>query len=554
MKKVGIALIIVICAFLIYWIISLFITPGHMGILESQMMNMAVHPPEGALPVDAETVKKGPFDSSITYTGSVLAYNDVPIYSRIEGEILSLNVYPGDSVKKGQLLVKLDSREVSSKLNEAQYLKQASLNNYKASVNSQYQAREMVNKSKQAVNSAKATLDYWENEIKRSEALVKDDVISTEEFQKDKAEYENKKAEYIQALSEYRGTQKAFKSAGYQALSQQELTNQASASVKTQSIVKSYTEIKSTIDGIVAERTLPPGTLVSSGMPILKISQVKPVRVQAYVAQNDLAKIKVGDSVLIYKIDNNSAMPFKAKITSVFPSLDLKTRTGTIEATIPNLKLDFLPGESVKMEIVTAKKINAIAVPSSAIVESLDKEAVWVIENGKASLKYVTTGVKNNDRIEIVNGLQEGEIVIIKGNKDLYDGISVVSGTLSQGGMVLKSNRMSEKNNYKLSYAADHYTIEIESLNKPPKMGENPFLIKVSSMHGPVPGNLKVDIKAIMLAMPEMMVPKPIFTKSGKDTFKGNVTLTMPGLWELTITLKEGNNVISTFKINVEIP
>ena len=136
---------------IVQWAANAFQKPGHMGVLESQTMKMAVQPPEGAMPVVTETIHPEVFDSAVTYTGSAVAYNDVPIYPRTEGWITALPVYPGDKVKKGQVLAQLDTRELNARFQESQSLQA---------------------KARQGVQSARANRDYWQNKIERSRVLV----------------------------------------------------------------------------------------------------------------------------------------------------------------------------------------------------------------------------------------------------------------------------------------------------------------------------------------------------------------------------------------------
>jgi multidrug efflux pump subunit AcrA (membrane-fusion protein) len=128
-----------------------------MGIIESQTMDMTVHPPAGSMPVAIETLKRGHFATSVTYSATAVAYNDITIYPRIEGWIVYLTAYPGDRVNKGQLLAQLDSTELNARLQEARY--------------SQIKAT-------QAIQTAKANLKYWQNKIERSRVLLKEEVIT----------------------------------------------------------------------------------------------------------------------------------------------------------------------------------------------------------------------------------------------------------------------------------------------------------------------------------------------------------------------------------------
>src|SRR5258707_12911679 len=95
--------------------------PGSMTVVEAQAMDMnamAANTPVGAIPVAAEEVSAKTFAPTVTYTGTVVAFNDVDVFPRVTGTIVSLPVYPGDRVKAGQVVARLDSAQLSSKAKE----------------------------------------------------------------------------------------------------------------------------------------------------------------------------------------------------------------------------------------------------------------------------------------------------------------------------------------------------------------------------------------------------------------------------------------------------
>lgn len=100
--------------------------PGSMSVIEAQAMDMSVmKPPVGAVPVEVATVSRGILNGGTSYTGSVLAFNDAQIAARVTGRIIEMPVYPGARVRRGQLLVRLDSEELRAKENTARFAREA---------------------------------------------------------------------------------------------------------------------------------------------------------------------------------------------------------------------------------------------------------------------------------------------------------------------------------------------------------------------------------------------------------------------------------------------
>ncbi|MGD9729840.1 MAG: efflux RND transporter periplasmic adaptor subunit, partial [Nitrospiraceae bacterium] len=499
------------------WMIESFQKPGHMGIIESQTMEMTVEPPAGAMPVALATVERKPFASSVTYTGSAVAYNDIPIYPRTEGWITALSVYPGDRVKKGQVLAQLNTDEQSARLSEAQY--------------QQAEAQE-------SIRSSKANLDYWRNKIERARALVKEEVITREEFEEEQSQYEAAESAYAQTLSRLNAT---------------------SANTRIQSIIRGYTTVKAPMSGVITERSVPPGTLASPGMQILKLAQLQPLRIQANIAESDAGRIKVGMPVRIVNPRDKKAKPIESRVSAVFPVASLQTRTSVVEAVIPNEDERLVPGDYVVVEVEMGQKETALVIPNEALIAKDTQTAVWVVEEGKAFLKYVTTGESNGKETEVIDGLKEGEQVVTQGYQDLQNGVAVIAGDYGPQGLkslpkTTASNRLSSENGYSLKRSIEHQVVLIALTPKPPKAGDNELTVEVSSAHGEISRSLDLEVKTVMPAMPSMINPEPSVKKMEAGKFRVKVKFIMPGLWQMNLTLKDGGKVVGQLQVDVKVP
>ncbi|MFA0732389.1 MAG: hypothetical protein BKPUNTRY_001941 [Candidatus Fervidibacter sp.] len=163
------------------------------------------------------------------------------------------------------------------------------------------------------------------------------------------------------------------------------LKAQAQASLMATRIVRGYTEIRSLTDGYVVERLVSPGTLVTAGTPILRIAQLDIVRVQAFVGEKDLADIRLGTPVTVQSPKDGKV--WSAKVTAIFPAADPTSRTGLVEALVPNPDLKLLPGQSVIIKIVKRRIPDAITIPNEAITQLNGQPAVWVAEPMEATGK-----------------------------------------------------------------------------------------------------------------------------------------------------------------------
>jgi multidrug efflux pump subunit AcrA (membrane-fusion protein) len=549
---------LVVLYFAVQWAVDALKRPGHMGILESSTMEMTVETPQGVMPVATEQVISMPFAAAVTYTGTAVAYNDVPVFPRVEGWITRMPVYPGDRVTQGQLLAQLDTRELSSRLSEAELGRQAAERGYSAAVSNTQQAQAQVQRAQQAIQAARANLQFRQAQVQRSRTLVAEDVITREEAQQDESEFETAQSQYNQALSELRAAQRGAEATGFQAQSQRATTEQAATTAQTQRIIRSYTHITAPKSGMIAERLVSPGTLVRPDMQILRLVQIHPIRIQVNVAESDLARIKVGDPVRIWD-RRESNVQVAGRVSALFPAANLQTRTAIVEAVIPNSNERFIPGDYVVMAIETGERRNVLSVSNQALVTVDQQKAVWTVQDGKAHLRFVTTGLTDGSRTEIVRGLQAGDVVITQGQTDLQEGVTVASAQYGPQGLVAMpkatlTNRLAPENGYRIRQSVGHNVVAIELTSKPPKVGENELVITVSSPHGGVPDNLGVEMQAIMPAMPTMAVPKPRVQKLGADRFRVTTMFSMPGLWQMELMLKEGNRALGSFKFDTQVP
>ena len=244
----GIALLVVV--YLISsWAVKKFTKPGHMSVIEAQAMDMSVmKPPIGAVPVAAMAAKRQPIESTVRYSGSAVSYVDVEVAPRVTGTINSMPPYGGDRVQPGQVVARLDTNELRSRVNEqfanvsmAEHATKIARMEAEQARNQTSQARAHVQETRDDVSNAQADLSaaqqevdaaeqerasavadletaqsgvadaqaqlaaaqadqgYWSAQITRSEGLVKTGAISQQEYQQDRAQAENANSKVRQA-------------------------------------------------------------------------------------------------------------------------------------------------------------------------------------------------------------------------------------------------------------------------------------------------------------------------------------------------------------------
>lgn len=411
-----------------------FHTPGQLDVISAQAMDMTqMRPPPGAAPVALGSVRQGSLANTVTYTGSILAFNEQDISPRITGRLVSLPVYPGDAVRAGQIIAQLDAAEVGAKaaqaIQEARQAEigaqvahlthhlhhQAALDQATAQVETarqsvsdaqaEAQADEAAISDAQAgVQSAQAGADYWKTEITREKQLADAGAVSQQEYQNELSQAQASIATLAQMqakVREARATAQAAQAkiqvarrqveaaqAGVRmaeadiAVAQGQATqaeagaSAAQASAREAAVVRGYSQIKAPLNGIVTARPVSPGTLVQPGTVILKVAEIDRVRVQAHVAVSDIEGIHAGTPVQI-TLQGDGSHPIAARVTSAFPAASEETRTAIVEAVIPNPGHRLLPGGFVTMRLAENTVTDKLLVPASAIVSEGGAASLW---------------------------------------------------------------------------------------------------------------------------------------------------------------------------------
>jgi RND family efflux transporter MFP subunit len=238
------------------------------------------------------------------------------------------------------------------------------------------------------------------------------------------------------ALAGVRTKQSAAEAAKRNIGKEQAGVAQARAGYESAAAQRGYAELKSEVDGVITQRLISPGVLVNPGQTLLKVAQISPIRLQASVAESDLAKISVGAKVTVRSRDGKGS-PIEARVSSVAPSVDPQARTGIVEVVWTNSNGRFLPGQFVAMEIEVGSVSDALSLPVEAIQrppgESGGKPIVWIAEPSGDAGQFtvrrveVETGSSDGKQIEIRNGLKEGQQAVRAGAMYLREGGTVTS-------------------------------------------------------------------------------------------------------------------------------
>lgn len=184
------------------------------------------------------------------------------------------------------------------------------------------------------------------------------------------------------------------------------------------------TAIVAPLEGVVTERNVKVSDLVSTTRPLFKIVALDTLEAEVHVPEQDYAKVRAGQEAVL-KIDAFPDKSFSGRVERKSPVID--SRSGTAEATIAVENPDGVlrPGMFVRVQIVIAVHADALIVPREAILAQGERKTVYRVEEGIAREVTVETGFQEGDRVEILDGLAEGDRVVVRGHLGLQSGTRV---------------------------------------------------------------------------------------------------------------------------------
>jgi RND family efflux transporter MFP subunit len=329
--------------------------------------------PRVPMTVELGTVKRGDVAAHLTVVGNLIGLQTVDVASRIAGRLISINVDLGDPVRRGQVLARVEDREVIEQVRQAE----ASLE-----------------VSKATIRQREADLKVAEVNFERSKNLFARQLLA-------KQSLDDAESRYLAAVAQLD-------------LAKAQL-NQNEARLQELRFNLQNTVIASPVDGFVGKRNVDPGAMVNTNTAIASVVDISRLKLVVNVVERDLRMVNAGD-VGTVEVDAYPGEKFSGRIARVAPVLDPATRTAPIEIEIPNPGYRLKPGMYARITLTVEERKNALLAPKTAVIDFENKRGVWVPdEERRAQFVPVRLGIEGTDHIEIVEGVKEGDRFVTTG-------------------------------------------------------------------------------------------------------------------------------------------
>lgn len=385
---------------------------------------------EAAVPVQIVQVEKSTLQQKINAEAVLFPIAQSAIVPKITAPVQKFLVNRGSHVRKGQLLAVLENRDLAAAAHENQGAYTQAQAAYE--ITTAADLPQEMQKAELDTQAAKQALDAQQKIYDSRQELFREGALPRKELDQSSVDLTNARNQYeiakrhLDALNAM-GKQQTLKSAQGQLESAQGKFEGAEAQL-------TYSEIRSPIDGVITDRPLYPGELASAGTPLLTVMDVSQVVARVHIPQQQAALLKAGDpgTVLAPGIET----PYPGKVVLVSPALDPNSTTVEIWVQLKNPQDRLRPGTTVQVSMVAHSVPDALTIPSVALLTAQDgTSSVMVAGNdGKAHQQSVKTGIREGDRVQIVEGLQAGQRVVGAGAYGLPDNSKITEASPGQDG------------------------------------------------------------------------------------------------------------------------
>lgn len=346
-------------------------------------------------PLKADTleVRRGSITAEAMGTGTLEARVRTLISPQIPGRLAQVLVDQGDTVVKGQHLLILDDEDLRQQVEMA-----------KAELSF---ARAGVDKAASGVARAEAIEKEARTSYARYAQISPSGAVSVDVIEKVRQQMEVAEAELKQAHSAQ--------------LEAEKLVAKDEASLQYAQAQLAYTVIAAPFDGLVVKRYRDPGGIVVPGNMVLELISLEQLWVSAWLDETMLSALTVGQTAaVVFRSDPGVTLP--GKVVRISPQADRETREVLVDVAVDPLPRSWAVGQRAEVYIETARKDNTLIIPQRVIVWRHGQPGVILIADGRANWHPIVPGIAGKETVEAIDGLREGQAVLIPGLSAPADG------------------------------------------------------------------------------------------------------------------------------------
>ncbi len=306
--------------------------------------------------------------------------------------------------------------------------------------------------------------------------------------------------------------------------------------------------INSPVAGYITERNALPNMYAEPSTKLYTVADLSRVWVYAQIFQNDLGRVKPGDTAQI-TVDSYPGRTFSGQIEEILPQVDMATRTVRVRLAMANPGLKLKPGMFVNVDLKTSLG-RQLVVPASAVFQSGTRQLVFLNHgNGNLEPKEITVGPRAGDDFVVLKGLESHQAIVTSASFliDSESQLEAAAGSFAPPPPGAGSNAPPAN--------APQANIDFSTDPNPPNKGVNTFRVHLTGAgNAPVTG-ADVTVTFYMAAMPAMgmgaMNTAAKLTDKGNGLYEGSGSLGSGGTWQVNISVQKNGQVIATKQLRV---
>jgi RND family efflux transporter MFP subunit len=324
--------------------------------------------PEIVRNISVITAQAANIPDVVEAVGTLRAAQTSQLAAQMMGNIVEIRVHEGDRIRRGQVLAVIDDAQPRAALDRAT-------------------AADLA--AQQEITASDSDFALADATFKRYQTLYEKKSVSPQEFDEVKARY--------QAAQARRDIARAGQ-------------GQAKAALQQADTALGYTRILAPFDGLVTEKKADVGTLASPGMPIFTVEDLRRYRLEVTVNETDLRYVRMGQQVPVL-IDALGDKELKGRVAEIVPAADPASRSVLVKIELPSAPA--LRSGLFGHAQFTRGERSALLILRTAVVERGQLQGIYVLDQNRiAELRYVTLGKPSAGQVEVLAGLQSGEMLV----------------------------------------------------------------------------------------------------------------------------------------------
>lgn len=383
---------------------------------------------QSAAPVQTAVAERAPIHRIVAARGILYPVDQAAVAAKISAPVETLRVNRGDHVRRAQLLAVLENRDLAAAVAETKGLyeqAEAAFRNV-----TEASLPEEIAKAQGEVRAAEESLDAARKLYESRKELLHQGAVPQRLVDEANVAYVEARSRHEIAAEHLKALEKIGQDS--QKRQAQAELDAARGRYQAAEAQLAYSKILSPIDGIVADRPIYPGEMASAGSPFLTIVDISRVIARAYVPSNQLAFLKTGAPATIAAPDSSSEL--EGRVTVISPALDPNSTTAEVWVEAANPGESFKPGMSIEVSITAETIEDAVVIPLTALLPSEEGDGTVFVVDGDSTAheRRIRTGVREGEKVQVLEGVEPGEHVVTVGGLGLEEEAKVTVTNMGQ--------------------------------------------------------------------------------------------------------------------------